>query len=229
MKFSILNRQAGTLAKVSLEAKEAITAEAGAMVAMSGDTTVTTSTHKKSGGGGGMLKAVKRMISGESFFVNHFTAGDKGGDVYLAPNLAGDITSLDLSKGEMIVQGGSFLASETGINMDMSWQGAKNFFSGEGLFWLSLSGNGQALINTFGAVYTIDVKGEHTVDTGHIVAFPKDMEFSVGKAASGWVSSLISGEGLVCKFKGEGRVYCQSHNTVGFGQALGPMLKPRES
>ena len=87
------------------------------------------------------------------------------------------------------------------------------------MFWLSLSGTGCALINAFGAVYTVDVDGEYVVDTGHIVAFPSSMSFKVGKASSSLLGSLISGEGLVCRFSGKGRIYCQSHNSHGFGQA----------
>ena len=67
-------------AKVSLAAGETFTAEGGAMIAMSGDMSIETTTHKK--GSGGILKAAKRMLAGESFFLNHFTAGPEGGEVW---------------------------------------------------------------------------------------------------------------------------------------------------
>ena len=66
-----------------------------------------------------------------------------------------------------------------------------------------------------------------TIDTGHVVAFTEALDFSITKAGKSWVSSFLGGEGLVCKFKGRGRVYCQSHNPPSFGRAVGKLLKPR--
>ena len=65
------------------------------------------------------------------------------------------------------------------------------------------------------------------MDTGHIVAFNDTLDFSITKAGGSWISSFLGGEGLVCKFKGKGTVWCQSHNASGFGKILGPRLKPR--
>ena len=92
---------------------------------------------------------------------------------------------------------------------------------------LRASGHGDLLLNSFGAIYTVDVDGSYTVDTGHIVAYEDSLDFKIGKASQSLIGSILGGEGLVCKFSGQGRVYCQSHNPPGFGQSLGPMLKPR--
>ena len=54
------------------------------------------------------------------------------------------------------------------------------------------------------------------------------LQYSPGKAASGWVGSFLAGEGVVLKFTGQGRIYVQSHNPKEFGSTLGPMLPPRE-
>jgi len=178
-------------AKVSLAAGETFTAEGGAMIAMSGDMSIETTTHKK--GSGGILKAAKRMLAGESFFLNHFTAGPEGGEVWLA----------------------------TG------WQGFKSLLSGESMFWLHLSGAGKVILNSFGAIYPVEVAGDHIVDTGHIVAFNETLDFKITKAGKSWISSILGGEGLVCRFHGQGTVWCQSHNAVSFGTTLGRMLRPR--
>ena len=228
MDIEIINKPANSIAKVVLKGGETFTAEAGAMVAMSGDTSVTTSTFKKGGKKGGIFKALKRMLAGESFFTNHFTAGPNGGEVYVAPCLSGDMITLNLDANEpMVVQGGSFLASSPDISVDLGFQGFKSVFSGESVFWLNMAGTGQLIINSFGAIYPIDIDGEHIIDTGHIVAFPKSMEFKICKASPSIVGSILSGEGLVCKFQGKGRVWCQSHNKSSFGQTLGPMLRQR--
>lgn len=230
MKVEIINRPANSVGKVSLGPNESFISEAGAMVAMSGDTRVNTITHKRGSQGGGILKAMKRLLAGESFFVNEFTAGANGGDVYIAPNLSGDMTTLEIKPGEtMIVQGGSFMACDPKVNIDLNFGGLKNLFSGEGLFWIQVTGEGQMVMNSFGAIYPIDIDGEHIVDTGHIVAFPSTVNFKVVKANKSLIGSLLGGEGLVCKFTGKGRIWCQSHNAAGFGKTLGPLLRPREA
>ena len=212
-------------AKVSLAPGETFTAEGGAMIAMSGDMSIETTTHKK--GSGGILKAAKRMLAGESFFLNHFTAGSEGGEVWLATTLAGDMMQYDLKGDTLVVQGGSYVASEPGVKIDLGWQGFKSLLSGESMFWLHLSGAGKVILNSFGAIYPVEVKGDSIVDTGHIVAFGETLDFKITKAGKSWISSILGGEGLVCRFHGQGTVWCQSHNPKSFGTTLGRMLRPR--
>lgn len=214
-----------TAAEVKLSAGEEFTAEAGAMIAMSPDMGITTTTYKKQSGN--ILKSLKRMISGESFFLNHYKAGQAGGTVWLGTTMAGDMMERQLNGETLIVQGGSYVASTPDIDIDLSWQGFKNVISKEGLFWLKIKGQGTVVLNSFGAIYPIHVDGEHIVDTGHIVAFEETLNFSLTKAGKSWLSSILGGEGLVCKFKGKGTVWVQSHNTSSFGSILGPRLKPR--
>lgn len=225
MQVEIVHGPGNSAARVALAGGESCTAEAGAMIAMSGDMTVTTTTHAK--GSGSVLKAMKRVLSGESFFLNHFTAAGGGGELYLASSLAGDMLSLSLGKERLIVAGGGYVASEQGISIDMGWQGFRSLLSGENLFWLNVQGPGTVVLSSFGAIYPVDVDGEYIVDTGHIVAFPETLGFTLSKAGKSWMSSILGGEGLVCRFKGRGRLWCQSHNPSGFGRILGPQLRPR--
>ena len=211
-------------AKVQIAAGESFTAEAGAMIAMSPGVDIKTTTHKR--GKGGLLKAAKRMLSGESFFLNHYTA-PRGGEVYLSSSLAGDMMTYELTGEPLVVQAGSYVASEESVDMDMGWQGFKSLFSGESMFWLKLTGHGKVVLNSFGAIYSVPVEDELIVDTGHIVAFDENLRFAISKAGASWMSSILGGEGLVCKFSGRGTVWCQSHNSNSFGATLGPMLRAR--
>jgi uncharacterized protein (TIGR00266 family) len=111
--------------------------------------------------------------------------------------------------------------------MDIGWQGFKSIIAKEGVFWIKLSGSGDALLNAFGAIYPVEVDGEYIVDTGHIVAFEEGLDFKLSKAGSSWVGSFMGGEGFVARFKGKGTIWCQSHNQGSFGRVLGPMLRPR--
>ena len=70
------------------------------------------------------------MIGGESFFLNHFTAGSSGGDLYLATSMPGDMQDIKLEGTNLIVQAGSFVAAEKSVEVDVGWQGFKNFLSG---------------------------------------------------------------------------------------------------
>lgn len=225
MQIDVICGPGNAAAKVRLSGRESVTAEAGSMIAMSGDMTIKTTTHKKTSGG--VFKGLKRMLAGESFFLNHFTASESGGDVFLAPTLPGDLLALTLDS-NLVVQSGSYLASSAKVEVDLSWQGMKSMFSGESLFWLKLSGEGQVVLSSFGAIYAIDVENAYIVDSGHVVAFQDTLKFSITKVGKSWLSSYLGGEGLVMKFQGKGRLWCQSHSPSGFGQQFGLMLRPRE-
>ena len=225
MQIDIQLGPGNSVAKIQMAPNEAITAEGGAMIAMSNDMDIQTTTYKKNSGG--IMKGLKRMLSGESFFINHYTAGANGGELYLAPGLHGDMFTYELNNTSLIVQSGSYLASEPGVEIDFNWQGLKSIFSGEGLFWLNLNGQGKVVVNSYGAIYPVEVDGDYIVDTGHIVAFEPSLSFSISKVGRNWLSSFLGGEGFVCRFKGKGTVWCQSHNQKNFGTSIGPKLKPR--
>ena len=227
MQHQLLAQPAMSVAKLTLAAGESVTCEVGAMIAMSNGFTVETTSQNK-GGQGGIMKGLKRMFAGENFFLNHFTATEPNQTLIIGPSLLGDIMHYPLTGGTLVVQGSSWLASATGIDIDATWQGlGKALFSGEGMFWVKCSGTGDLLLSSFGAIYRVDVQGEHIVDTGHIVAFEDTLQFSIQKASKSWVGSILGGEGLVCKFSGQGKLYCQSHNPPSFGKLLGPKLRPR--
>ena len=229
MNAEIVCRPGSAAAKLTLGGSEHVTAEAGAMIAMSPDMTVETTTHARGQKKAKIRKAFRRMFAGESFFLNHFTAGSGGGDLYLATTMPGDMNAISLSGTKLVVQSGSFVACDEGIDVDIGWQGFKTLFSGESLFWLNLSGSGMVVVNSFGAMYQVDVTDEYVVDTGHIVAFDETLSFTIAKAAKSWASSILGGEGLVCKFSGSGRIYCQSHNANAFGKSLSSLLAPKKN
>lgn len=225
MHVNITTRPGAAAAQLLLAPGETVTAEAGAMVSMSGDMGISTSTHKKSSGS--ILKGLKRLLAGESFFLNHFTAAAGGGEVYVASNLPGDMCEIELGAGKVVVQSGSFVAAEQSVDMDIGWQGFRSMFSGESLFWLNLRGPGRCVLSSFGCIYQLEVTEETIVDTGHIVAFDETLSFRLSKAGKSWMSSFLGGEGIVCRFSGQGRLWVQSHNATAFGRTLGPMLRPR--
>jgi len=145
------------------------------------------------------------------------------GQVTFAPSLPGDITDVEV-RGDLLVQSGSFLAGDAGVDIDIKWGGAKTFFSSEGLFLLHLKGQGQVLLSSFGAIHRIPLDGNSMiVDTGHVVAFDSQLDYRVKKVA-GMFTSLISGEGLVCEFSGKGELWLQTRSNQAFLDWLLPRL-----
>jgi uncharacterized protein (TIGR00266 family) len=193
---------------IRLGAGESVKVEAGAMAAMSAGVEIQTAST------GGLLGGLKRsMLGGESFFINTFTA-TTGGEVAVAPKLPGDIIHLPLAGGAMLVQSGSWIASEPSVEVDTKWGGAKTFFSGEGLFMLHCSGAGDMLVSSYGAIVDRQLQpGEvYTVDTGHIVAFDEAVTYAVRKVGN-WKSTILGGEGLVTDFTGPGRLLLQTRSS----------------
>jgi uncharacterized protein (TIGR00266 family) len=226
MDVELLARPANAAARVRLSAGETLTAEGGSMIAMSSDTAVETHVRKKQGGG--LAAGMARMLGGEGLFMNHYTAGDSGGEVYLSTSLPGDMEVIELDGSKTVnVQNGAFVAHSAGVAMDISWEGLKNIFSGENIIWLQFSGTGQVVVNAFGALYPVQVEDEYIVDTGNIAAFEDSLEFKVTKAGS-WGTAIAGGEGLVCEFSGRGTVWCQTHADRNFGGRLRPLLRPKK-
>ncbi|MCA0330958.1 MAG: TIGR00266 family protein [Actinobacteria bacterium] len=207
MQVEITGRPAFAYAEVTLPPGGAVRLESGAMAMTRGDVEIATSTQ------GGFMRGLRRTLGGESFFVNDFTSRT-GGIVGLAPVLAGDMVDIDLTGQDLMVQSGSWIASDTTVDVDSKWGGAKGFFSGAGLVLLRCSGTGHLLVSAYGGLRDMVLgAGEQvTIDSGHIVAFDSSVQYRVRKAGS-WKTTLLGGEGLVADFVGPGRVWLQTRST----------------
>lgn len=214
MKYEILYSGAFAVLKVKLSKGESVKAESGAMVAMSSTCDIEGKLE------GGLLGGLGRMFTGESFFFQTIKAWRGHGETLLAPITLGDIIDIDLDGSyAMCVQKGSFLAAEQSVQIDNKIQNlARGLFSGEGFLILKISGTGKAFLSSYGAIHPINLaEGEEMIiDNGHLVAWSDDMQYTVEKASSGWISSFTSGEGLVLRFKGPGPVLIQTRNVKSF-------------
>lgn len=224
MHYEILYRGSYALLNMQLSAGENVSAEAGAMVSMSSGVEIETSMR------GGLLGGLKRrVLGGESFFMNTFNAA-QGGEVSFAPSLPGDINAVELNNETIYAQSGAYIASTPGIEVDTSWGGAKTFFSGEGLFLLKISGSGTVFLSSYGAIreLTLDAGQSYTVDTGHMVSFDDSVNYSV-RRVGGLKSTFFSGEGLVVELTGPGKITIQSRSTDAFLAWLIPHLPKSNS
>ncbi len=193
---------------ITLAPGGSVEVEAGAMASMTGGVEIATASR------GGVLGGLKRsVLGGESFFINTFTAAS-GGTVSVAAKLPGDLVHMPLDgTRNLMVQSGSWIASDPAIDVDTKWGGAKTFFGGEGLFLLRCTGQGDMLVSSYGAMLAQEIPAGTTyvVDTGHVVAFPEGMTYEVHKAGN-WKSAILGAEGLVTEFTGPGTVWLQTRS-----------------
>lgn len=226
MKHDIVSRPSYSALRVVLDRNEKIHAESGAMLAMDAGATIEGSMK------GGFLQALKRtVLTSESFFVTTVTANENDTEVMLAPRAPGDIEAIELTGGEYIVQGGSYLAGTDGIATDSKFTGWKGFLSGEGIFMVKASGRGTLFVSSFGGIVKKELKkGErYTVDNGHIVAFAGTLNYEIHRVGQGIANMVTTGEGLACTFEGEGAIYLQTRNLASFAESLNPFLRDRST
>ena len=218
--WAIEHQGAFALAVVNLQAEQAISAEAGAMVTMSANIELDSQLK------GGVFGALKRAVGGESAFVSTFTSRGAPGEVTFAPGAPGDVAGIEMNNQTFMVQSSSYLAGDTSLVVDTKFGGAKSFFGGEGLFVLQVSGSGLLLVSSFGSIHrkTLRPGERHVVDTGHLVAWEGHMQYSLRKAASGFFKSFLSGEGMVAEFTGPGEILIQTRNLAAFAGLLKPFF-----
>jgi len=199
-----------SVARAILGPSEAIRAESGAMMAMAADTSLDAKVE------GGLMKGLKRsVLGGESLFITTATAAAHGGWIDFAPSLPGDITVFDVMPDQpLMIQKGSFLCAEQGVEIDTQWGGMKNLIGGEGGFLLRASGQGKVVLSTYGALdrFTLESGQQVVVDTNHMVAFAESVTMELRKASESAWKSMKSGEGLVFVFTGPGELMMQSRN-----------------
>ncbi|MEK6608632.1 MAG: TIGR00266 family protein [Myxococcota bacterium] len=226
MKHSLLQRPDFGMVRVEFESVgETIVAEAGAMVAR--DTGIAMKTSMR----GGLLAAAQRsLLGGESLFMNTFSSTAPGQTIYFAAAPEGDIVHRRVAKGETLyAQSGSFLCAGPGVILDTKWQGMRGFFSGEGLFLLRVTGEGDLFLASYGGIHEIDVARGYVCDTGHVVAFTDGLDYRV-RPVAGLKGLFFSGEGLVCEFSGRGQLLVQTRNPSTLAMFLHPFrrVRPRQ-
>jgi len=206
--------------EIELDPNETVIAEAGAMNWMDDgivfEAKMGDGSDANEGLVGKLFGAAKRVITGESLFLTHFTNGssDKKRVAFAAP-YPGSIIPLDLSKldGEFICQKDAFLCAALGTKVGISFNKkiGTGLFGGEGFILEHLEGDGMAFVHAGGTVVKKELNGEKIkVDTGCVVGFTKGIDFSIERAG-GLKSMLFGGEGIfLATLQGHGTVYLQS-------------------
>ena len=209
------------MVQVELDPSETVIAEAGAMTYMEEGITF----EAKMGDGsepdqglfGKLLGAGKRVLTGESIFMTHFTNRGQGKQhVAFAAPYPGKIIPLDLatvSGGEVLCQKDAFLCAAHGTEIGIAFQKklGTGFFGGEGFILQRMRGDGITFMHAGGTIIERQLQGETLrVDTGCLVAFEPSVEYSIERAGN-LKSMFFGGEGLfLATLRGTGRVWLQS-------------------
>lgn len=209
------------IVEVELDPKETVIAEAGAMNYMEDGIGFEAKMGDGSSPSSGMMQSLlnvgKRVLTGESIFITHFTNNGQGKKrVAFAAPYPGKIIPLNmrLIGEELICQKDAFLCAAYGTSTDIAFQKklGVGFFGGEGFIMQRLRGDGMAFIHMGGSVVKKELgPGEILrVDTGCIGAFTSDIEYDIERAG-GLKSMVFGGEGLfLATLRGPGIVYLQS-------------------
>lgn len=210
MKSEIKGAPAFAHVHVELEPGETLIAEADAMASMSADLDM------KAKMNGGFFGAIaKGLLGGETFFVNHFTNNtSETKTMMFTQGTPGDIKQIELNDETICLQPGAYIASTPGVKLGTKYAGIGSFIAKEGLFKLQASGTGTLWYGAYGGLIEKEVKGEYIVDTSHLVAYEPQMKLKV-QLSGGLISSLTSGEGLVTRVEGNGKIVLQTRSLSG--------------
>ena len=205
-----------------LEDGEQMITEKGSMVWQSPNVKMETS-------GGGLGKMFSKALSGESIFQNIYTAQGGAAMITFGSSFPGKILPIEIAPGkEIILQKKAFLASESGVKLDIHFNkklGA-GFFGGEGFIMQRLSGSGMAFAEIDGELVEYDLAPgeEMIVDTGNVAGFEPGVSIDIRQVA-GIKNKLLGGEGFFnTVLTGPGKIWLQTMQISGVAEAIRPFI-----
>ncbi|MBQ2747959.1 MAG: TIGR00266 family protein [Firmicutes bacterium] len=208
----------------NVEPGETLITEGGAMSWMTPNMKMETTS------GGGFGKMLGRMFSGDSLFLNRYTAQGSTGQIAFASSFPGSIRAIEIKPGkDVIVQKRSFLAATEGVDLSIHFQkkvGA-GFFGGEGFIMQRLSGNGIAFVEIDGAAieYTLGAGQQMVVDTGFLAMMDSSCSMDVVTVGGGAKNMLFGGEGFFnTVITGPGNIILQTMPAYSVARAIMPYI-----
>lgn len=201
--------------------QETVHVESDGMALMSDGINVTSG----AGGGGVVQGLVRKAFGGESFFMGAYTATVQGAWVAVAPKYPGDVKAIELDDfGPLVAQSGSLLAFNDGVDASVKVAGIQQAVATRGMTLLSIRGTGTVVLAAYGALCEFEVGAGQSliVDTGHLVAYSDGMKADLGMLG-GVVTATTTGEDLVLRLTGPGRVLVQTRAEKQFATWINPM------
>jgi uncharacterized protein (AIM24 family) len=195
--FEIVAREGLKMVKCVID-NQVVQAESGALHYMRGKVEMTSAAPSV----GGFLKS---MVTRENIFRPTYKGS---GEIYFGPPIFGEYEILDLRGEEWILEQGSYVCSETTLEIGV-WRNPAftALFGGEGWFQTSVKGSGKVVIQAPGKIERIELVNDLlSVDGRFAIARTAGLKFEVQKATRSMLGALTSGEGLLSTFQGTGSV-----------------------
>ena len=191
--------------------------------------------------GGLMQSLLRRFANEESLFQQHIEAVRGDGDCLLSAALDGDMQILDVGATQYILSDGAFVAAHDSVEikarLNNSIGGA--FFENTGRIQdMETSGQGQVVVAGCGTLFELEVEPnkEVVIDNGHVVCWDSRLNYNLSVSTSqssgllgNLMNSVMSGEGMVLRFSGKGKVIICSRNRQNFLAWLQSKLGPSRS
>jgi uncharacterized protein (TIGR00266 family) len=207
---------------VSLKRGEMIYCESDAMVMM--ESTLDLKGKMKGGLGSALMRT---FANGESFFQQQIEATRGDGDCLLSPVLPGAMQAVEVGPNNYIISDGAFVAASAGVELRVRTQSIGNalFAQSGGFFVTETGGSGQVVVSGFGSMSVLDVEPgkDAIIDNSHVVCWDSNLRYEISVTtgqSSGFLGNLVnsvtSGEGVVLRFSGRGKVYVCSRNRAAF-------------
>lgn len=174
--------------------------------------------------GGIMQSLMRRFANDESLFQQQIEAVRGEGDCLLAPTLDGDMQIMDVGAAQYTLTDGAFVAAHDTVDIRAKIQrnlGGALFGDTGGLMVMQTQGQGQLVVSGFGSLFEIEVAPgkDVVVDNGHVVCWDSRLQYALSVSTSqnkgflgNIINSVTSGEGMVLKFSGHGKVVLCSRN-----------------
>lgn len=214
MDFIIKHSPVFSVLEIQLNEAESVVAQPNSMLSMTAGITLRAKAgHGGTKSGAGWMGGMKSMLGGESFFTAEFYAKRDGQTLTLAPDSYGDILTIPLAgAGGYYLTRGSYLSNVGPCELKVKYGGVKGFMAKTGLFLLHAAGEGTVFCQTYGAIVVRDLAAEEKffVDNKFVVAFSDTITYQLVKATESVKDSLLSGEGLINRFTGPGKVFYQT-------------------
>ncbi|GGB90213.1 TIGR00266 family protein [Pseudoduganella buxea] len=203
---------------VSMRQGEKIYCESNAMVMMESALELK---GRMSGGIGAAL--MRTFANGESFFQQHIEAVKGDGDCLLSPTLPGAMQVVDVGQRQYMLSDGAFVAATSGVDLKVRTQNVGNALFGQsgGFFITETTGSGQLVVSGFGSMSQLEVEPgkDIVIDNAHVVCWDSALRYEIsvttnqsGGFLGNLVNSVTSGEGMVLRFSGAGKVLVCSRN-----------------
>lgn len=207
---------------VSLRQGESISCESDAMVMMEDSLDLA---GQIQGGIGQAL--MRRLANGESFFQQNIKAVRGDGDCLLSPQLPGAMEVLEVGRTQYNLADGAYVAASSDVEITAQMQSLGTaLFAGSGGFFIGRTrGTGKVVVSGFGSLFTLQVTPdkEIVIDNGHVVAWDTQLNYRISASTNrsqgllnNLMHSVTSGEGVVLRFSGRGRVIVCSRNRTNF-------------